>query len=58
MLLNDLLNIKGIDPQQVLVLRHRSHEVKLQRVLLAYARNAVPRAPVNARRKSGQPALG
>lgn len=31
--LNDLLKNKGIDPQQVLVLRHRPHEPELNKVL-------------------------
>ena len=31
--LNDLLQLQGIDPQQVLVLRHRPQEPKLNRVL-------------------------
>ena len=33
MLLNDLLIRKGIDPEQVLVMRHRPHERQLNKVL-------------------------
>src|SRR3990172_7570349 len=31
--LNDLFNSKGVDPQRVLVLRHRPHEPELNKVL-------------------------